>query len=85
MAAKVAGMGKFSLAIALCCSGCAMKHVEVRPAAVIVPNECIESIKKTPETWCEISGDGKLNCHGAAVSRFVGCEVVQIHKNEKRK
>lgn len=66
-------------------ASCAMKHVEVRPAAVIVPNECIESIKKTPETWCEISGDGKLNCHGAAVSRFVGCEVVQIHKNEKRK
>jgi hypothetical protein len=66
--------------------GCAARHNLGSPGRVIVPNECIQSLNKTPETWCEISDKGELECHGAAVTRIVGCEKFQVvNQKEKKK
>jgi hypothetical protein len=66
-----------TIAISLLLAGCA-SHKPVTRGKVVVPNECIQSLNKTPETWCEISDKGELQCHNATITRVVGCEKFQV-------
>lgn len=58
-------------------SGCAVRRPFAK-AQLIVPNDCIVSIEKQPDTECRQNADGtgRMLCYNLKLTKKVGCERV---------
>lgn len=75
-------MERYVVLLALLCSGC-MKHVQVRPGEVVIPNECLISLKATDQTFCHGPDGSHVRCEHVEITRKVGCEKIVLNPKTK--
>ena len=62
---------------ALC--GCAAREVQVKAPAssLVIPRECILSVKLTPKTHCVGTDKQHMNCKGIELTIITDCGLIQ--------
>jgi hypothetical protein len=60
-----------------------VRHVEVRQE-IVVRRACLEDVKLTEDSECRQKvGDTVMHCTGLRLTKFKGCEELEIQKGEK--
>lgn len=78
-------MKRLLFAAALLCSGCGVKHVQVRRGEVVIDNDCIQKLEKTDKTFCHGPDGAHVKCENVQLVRDYGCEKFQVNQKSKEK
>jgi hypothetical protein len=54
-------------------------------SAVVVPNQCIEEIRKGPHTYCRGESLERLSCYRMLLTRKKGCEQLEVTTKPEHK
>lgn len=70
---------------ALC--GCAAREAQVKAPAssLVIPRECILSVKLTPKTHCVGTDKQHMNCKGIELTIITGCGQLAVAGDNSKK
>lgn len=64
--------------------GCAAREAQVKAPAssLVIPRECILSVKLTPKTHCVGPDKQHMNCKGIELTIITGCGLIQTGEHK---